>query len=702
MPLAKLTLVLIMTALGAAHTSLAADAVRPDWIPAAVANSETALVAKYGDAQQARIRRGVAQVADFWRAEDGDQTVFEGFVKTNFAGDPATLDAMFERFEYLLEQYDGNINEIVLAMRRQTDLELGPILPFDRVTAGYDPGAHFKQDWFANKLAFTVLLNFPLTTLEQRLTEGDDWTRRQWAETRLAQAFARRVPAEVSQAIAASDAAADQYIADYNIWMHHLLNQQGQRLFPAKMKLLTHWNLRDQIKADYSEKDGLAKQRMIQKVMERIIDQTIPEIVIDNPLVDWDPYTNEVTPASVVDSDRAVDPQLEISNLPEPDTRYAILLDNFYSMQLLDKYSPTAPTHLARGFNEDREIPEVRAEQMLEDILSSPLFGQVGALISKRLGRPLEPFDIWYNGFKPRGAYTEAELDAVTRKRYPTAAAFKADMPKILEGLGFSAEKAEYFSSKIVVDPARGSGHAWGAAMRGAMSHLRTRVGADGMDYKGYNIAVHELGHNVEQTVSLYEIDYYSLQGVPNTAFTEALAFVFQARDLELLGLAEPDANSQALQVLDDFWGAAEIGAVALVDMRVWHWLYDHPEATPAELKQATLAIAKEVWNEYFAPVFDQRDVILLGVYSHMINNRLYLPNYPIGAMISLQIEQQVDKAGDLGSEFERMSRIGRLTPDLWMTRATGAPVGPEAMLAAAAKALAQIQQTAPAAVASD
>ncbi|MGB5250709.1 MAG: hypothetical protein WBO47_13855, partial [Gammaproteobacteria bacterium] len=176
MPLAKLTLVLIMTALGAAQTSLAADAVRPDWMPTAVANSEKALVAEYGDAQHARIRRGVAQVADFWRVEDGDQTVFEAFVSTNFAGDAVTLDAMFERFEYLLEQYDGNINQIVLAMRRQTDLELGPILPFDRVTAGYDPGAHFDQDWFANKLAFTVLLNFPLTTLEQRLTEGDDWT----------------------------------------------------------------------------------------------------------------------------------------------------------------------------------------------------------------------------------------------------------------------------------------------------------------------------------------------------------------------------------------------------------------------------------------------------------------------------------------------------------------------------------------------
>ena len=111
------------------------------------------------------------------------------------------------------------------------------------------------------------------------------------------------------------------------------------------------------------------------------------------------------------------------------------------------------------------------------------------------------------------------------------------------------------------------------------------------MNYKGFNIAVHEMGHNVEQTFSLNEVDHTLLAGVPNTAFTEALAFVFQAHDLELLGLAKPDAESRgARRRSNDFWGTYEIAGVALVDMGVWHWMYDHPDATPAELKEATLA----------------------------------------------------------------------------------------------------------------
>ncbi len=57
---------------------------------------------------------------------------------------------------------------------------------------------------------------------------------------------------------------------------------------------------------------------------------------------------------------------------------------------------------------------------MFEQVLASPLVPQVAALIEKRLGGPLEPFDVWYNGFRARGAYTEAQLDEIVSKRYPT------------------------------------------------------------------------------------------------------------------------------------------------------------------------------------------------------------------------------------------------------------------------------------------
>jgi hypothetical protein len=56
--------------------------------------------------------------------------------------------------------------------------------------------------------------------------------------------------------------------------------------------------------------------------------------------------------------------------------------------------------------------------------------------------------------------------------------------------------------------------------------------------------------------------------------------------------------------------------------------------------------------------------------------------------MIAHQVEEQMKKAGAIGPEFERMAKMGRVTPDLWMERATGRPVGPEALLEATEKAL--------------
>ena len=162
------------------------------------------------------------------------------------------------------------------------------------------------------------------------------------------------------------------------------------------------------------------------------------------------------------------------------------------------------------------------------------------------------------------------------------------------------------------------------------------------MNYKGYNIAVHELGHNVEQVFSLNAIDYWWLAGVPNNAFTEALAFVFQNRDLELLGLAQGGAEARRAEALATLWNTYEIGGVALVDMRVWRWMYEHPEATPAELREATLAIAKDVWNRYYAPAFGVRDSDILAIYSHMIVYGLYLPDYPIGHVIAFQVAEKV------------------------------------------------------------
>ncbi len=637
------------------------------------------LTKKFGEQHAERINQGVNQVANLWTKADGSPEELAQFCEEQFITDSQILSQTFQRYEKNLEQIYGLNTRMQLVLQEPVDVEIGSILPADMLFANFNPFAHLNDDFFKTKLAFTALLNFPFYTLEERLQFGPQWTREQWAQARLAQRFAKRIPAEINQKISQAFVAADHYISNYNIHLHHLITPEGARLFPDGLKLISHWGIRDELKAQYANPDGLRRQKMIQQVMEHIIRQDIPAVAVDNPKVDWDPLNNTV---KAIQGDQST-----ITSSPEPNTRYTHLLNIFQSVRLADPYYPNLPTFIDRKFQEEREITEQEFEALLISVLSNPVAKEVATLIEKRLGRKLEPFDIWYNGFKPRGIYDETFLDSIVLNRYPDAAAFQKDLPAILRNIGFSTEKAEFLSTKIIVDPARGSGGAWGAGMREDNAHLRTRITAKGMNYKGFNIAVHELGHNVEQVFSLNEVDHTLLQGVPNTAFTEAFAFVFQSRDLPILGLKKEDPQAEQLNALDTYWSTFEIAGVGLIDIYTWHWMYDHPTASPAQLNEAMQTIAKEVWNKYYAPVLGMNDQILLAIYSHIIDAGLYLPDYPLGHIISFQIEQYL-KDKNLATEMERMCKLGAITPDGWMKAAVGNPISTEPLIKAAETAI--------------
>jgi len=631
-------------------------------------------------ADAAQVRRGVGQVALFWRPSDGDAATLAAFAAENFAPDDATRLALLDRFDTALESSGGHRVALTRTFRERMELDVGPQLPVDLLFASLDPFDHFVDDAFATKVAFVALLNFRLFKLPDLKAAADRLDRRQWAEARLAKAFSMRIPGEVSQAMTRALARADDYIANYNIHTAGLVDAAGTPIFPGGPKLISHWGLRDHIKALYSDPvKNVGAQRVIETVMERIVRQEIPAVAVDNPDVQWDPVANRVRSAAPSKAQPKAD--------REPDTRFQTLLDVFRAMRAADPHSPTLPTYIDRRFDAYREMTWDDVEGLLSAVLKAPVARDVAALISKRLGRPLEAFDIWYDGFKARSAHPEAELDARVRERYPNLQAFANDLPGVLQKLGFTAEKAAYLAARIAVDPARGAGHAMGAGMRTDKAHLRTRVPAGGMDYKGYNIALHELGHCVEQTFSVYDVDRVLLGDVPNVAFTEAFAFLFQVRDLDVLGLGAPDETTRALNALDAYWMTFEIAGVGILDMRVWRWMYDHPDATAAQLRQAVVELATEVWNTFYAPVLGVKDTPLLAIYSHMINSALYLPDYTLGHLIQFQIERFVE-GRSLAVEMERMLKPGRVTPDAWMVNAVGAKVSAQPIIDAAAEAL--------------
>lgn len=617
---------------------------------------------------------GVRQAAALWTAEDGSQADFDRLVAENYCTTDSERLALFESLSRIMENISQSADMLTVELLRPTQLTNAsdPQSP-DWIMSGYSPLAHFSDDMFANKLAFVTIINFPHYSLEEKNTLGRQWTRQEWAFARMGDIFTTRVPAEVKTRMAQALADAENYIADYNIYMGNLRTEDNRQLWPEDKILLSHWNLRDELKALYGAEGGQEKQEMIYQVMQRIVSQTIPQQAINGAEFIWKPYSD--------------------ASEAEPYTRYERILAIAQAYFAEDPYCPSAPTGIIRNFEEGVEIPAAELDSLFRALVGSTQVQQVAEIIKERLGRDLRPYDIWYDGFKARASMDEDELSALTRKLYPDANAFAADMWRLLTQMGFYSEDARRIAQHIVVEPARGSGHAWPCLGRKEDARLRTRIPENGMDYKGYNIAVHEFGHCVEQVLDMYFIDHYMLSGVPNTAYTEASAFLWQQRDLQLLPNAQAAVSQASMskdEVFDQFWSMYEIMGVSLVDMAMWRWIYAHPKATPKELCEATMTIAKEIWNRYYEPVLGEHDCILLAVYSHMVNAPMYLPNYPLGHIVQYQLEEhlaQCKTQAEFANEYARIYKLGRLTPKEWLIEAVGTPPTIEPILRAVEKA---------------
>lgn len=637
-------------------------------IPESAIQSVIGTLAEKNAAARTDIEKGVRQVARLWQKTDGDTEAFEAFCLENYMADPTEKKTVFLKISDYMEAINGHFSQMSQQLGWHVTIETGPILPIDYKFSQLSPHAHLTEDLYKSKIAFIIALNFPKRTLQEKEALGDD--RLAWAYARLGDWFVGRIPTEVRQQNALVSNDASRYIDAYNIYMGKVFNPKGKHLFPEDMILLSHWNLRDEIKANYNKgKEGLDKQRTVYEIMKRIIAQDIPKEVINSNQYDWNPYTNAVS-----------DNGQTVVGTPETPVRYQKMLNNFHAMKRVDKYMGN--TYIDRKFDDDMEMALEDVEALFDSFLSAPELKSVGALIKKHAGRKLEAYDIWYDGFKARANLDETKLDEQVRQLYPDAAALEKDLPNILVKLGYAPERAAYLAEKIAVDPARGSGHAAGASMKGQKARLRTRIPADGMNYKGYNIAIHELGHNVEQTISLYDVDYYMLEGVPNTSFTEALAFVFQKRDLEILGIKNNNPDKEALDVLDKVWSLYEIAGVSMLDIAVWKWMYANPDATADDLQEAVIRLSKEIWNKYYAPVFGVKDETVLAIYSHMIGYPLYLSAYAFGQIIEFQLETHFrDK--NFASEVDRIFQLGCLTPNVWIKEATGQPLSAEPLLKA-------------------
>ncbi len=633
-----------------------------------------ALTTTHGETHRSAITEGVARVAARWSAADGDPAAFEAFCIKHFLVDAIERTRLLIRLERALEQIDGHLYEMRRTLRRHHDLRGDEFPGVDDILAQFDPAPDLSEQLYKQKIAHLALLNFPKLTLAQMLEHGASWDDAQWAAARVPQSFGPRIPAALADRARAVSFDASSWVSNFHIPVGSLTDANGKRWFDADRKLIAHWLVREEIKAGYGDPDGLAKQRALSWVMARHIDGTIPARVMDgSEKRDWDSQRN-----TIANGDAG-----ELLGL----VRYEKWIANFRMACEIDPLYPDEPSAIARKFALEREMPESEVEALMVALLESPVRRDLAAFLKHKLGRALEPFDIYFEDILE--AKPASEMNAAVKARFANAKELEAKLPIVLRELGFNDSDAEFLGTRVQVEIAKGAGHAMRPYLKGYGAWLRTSSLDAELGWDGFDTAMHELGHNLEQLCSTYFVSRPALRGVPNTACTEAFAFLYQALAKRVLGLEDP-AESQkqfAADAVATMLSACQIAGPSLLELRVWRWLYAHPSASAEQLRSEVLRVADDLWTRYYANDYGPDPYRILAAYQHMIGHPLYLPDYTLGHMMSHQIRSYM-RGKELASETKRITSLGCLTPDQWMRLAVGAPVSAESLARDAAAGL--------------
>ena len=216
----------------------------------------TSLQQTYPNADLVLAERGVRQVAALWQEADGTESDFVELVTAHYAATAEEKKVLYDRLSHILEQCGQSADLLNNTLQEPTTLVgKGEPSTVDWIISGYSPMAHFTEDMFANTIAHICVLNFPSFTLEEKNTLGQGWTRLEWAYARMGEVFNTRIPGSIYAHSAQAMSEVENYIAGYNIMMHCLRNEQGEQLWQEPMALLSHWNLRDELKSNYAVGD---------------------------------------------------------------------------------------------------------------------------------------------------------------------------------------------------------------------------------------------------------------------------------------------------------------------------------------------------------------------------------------------------------------------------------------------------------------
>lgn len=619
------------------------------------------LITKYGAASGDRIDKGVTQAATLWNTGDGTGEDFHQFCLTNFL-DGEELRESLPTIADNLALLGSSLSVVRGKFRESIDFEDVATLPGDKFFRNATP----DYDAYGSKLAHFLKLNFPVYSVAEKRQMSGEWDRNQWLMNTIGDYFPDRRPGKTDSLLQSDMSKYGKYMDNYFLRMDHIKNKSGKYIFPQGSLLHSHRGIRDNVKEEYTRADGYERQKLSGDVLEEVFNGRVPVQFLADTNTRWDPYKKELFIAN-----NGREEKVE-GYSTENDYRYQGLKTKFLIQRDVDKVYGNGSTFLTRNFG-NANLDPAETKKLIEDILADPINEKIGKVIKKRLKRDLLPFDVWYSGFQEQTVYPGDYLDSITRRRYPDTKTFQDDLPAILERMGFSATEAEYVGTRINVHAVVSGGYTSQPDVTGGKAVITTMFGENGLDYKSYRVAMHELGHAVCGVYCTTDNTDLLMAGVPTGGITEGIAEVFAYKNIEGLNLFPfSGEEKKELLALATLWYMYEMGGNALTDIMTWEWMYAHPDASVSDVKEAVLDISASIWNKYYYKTFGKiKNSHILSVYNHFTTGDLYLYNYYNGAIYSYLIADAYSRE-ELAAGLKRACQEGVTMPELWIKNAVG------------------------------
>ncbi|MDR1973385.1 MAG: hypothetical protein LBQ31_01785 [Bacteroidales bacterium] len=235
-----------------------------------VAQRTAKKIVKEKNADSARIYAGCLHSATLWNPKtDGDEYVYEEFCINNFVNDTTARRLLGESISNYSRSIFGHQKAMEYELLITRDYTLRPLNWFDYTYSQYNPVRFYSDNFYENKLAFAIALNFPYVPWREKEKRGGNL--QQWKYYRLGDMFVSRQSYEIAGEAVEAERTMRQYSMEFE------MNLSREELILHSKKIERYKYLLEFMKAQLKS-DNYLRANFLMRMLDSKYESSLDEM----------------------------------------------------------------------------------------------------------------------------------------------------------------------------------------------------------------------------------------------------------------------------------------------------------------------------------------------------------------------------------------------------------------------------------------